>query len=134
MKPTTLAIAFVAIAPVFAFAQDVMERPAKEEFFDTVLESVDETTASDLQASRDELGVLRDEVRALRDADEVDEATLQEAVANLRAEHRAFREEIHTVIDDNEDLQLALAEARENFAGEGRGPGRGRHHHRDDAQ
>ena len=114
MKSSTLTIGLLAILPVLAFGQEPMEHPPRGEFFDTVLESVGEAEAAELQAQRDELNALREEVRALRGADEVDEEALAAAIDNLRAEGSAFREEVRGVIEENEDLQAALEEARAN--------------------
>ena len=44
-----------------------------EEAFELILSYTDETTAADLTALRDEIDATRDELKALHDADEVDE-------------------------------------------------------------
>ncbi|MCZ6832058.1 MAG: hypothetical protein O7F73_21230 [Gammaproteobacteria bacterium] len=134
MKSAKLAIAVLACLPLYAAAQDMVERPDKGALFETILEYVDETTATELQASRDDLTALHDEVQALRDSDEVDEEVLQEAVASLRAGHRELREDVREVIDGNEDLQAALEEARGDFAGEAREGHRGRRPRRGEIQ
>ena len=54
MKSVKLTAFVMAIIPMFAAAQDRMERP-QSEFFETILESIDEASAAELQASRDEL-------------------------------------------------------------------------------
>ena len=50
---------------------------------------------------------------------------LQAARDALRVEHMALRDDVRSIIDANEDLQAALAEARENVEGrpDGRRPG-----------
>ena len=117
-------IGLLALVPALGFAGEMMDRPPRGEFFDTVLESVDETTAAELQAAREELKAAHDAVRELRGAEGTDEVALQEAIADLRAQREAFRDEIHTLVDENEDLQLALEEAREAGGDRPRGPGR----------
>lgn len=137
MKSVKIALGLLALVPALSFAQDAPDRPPRGEFFDTVLESVDEATAAELQASRDELSALHDEIRSLREADEVDEEALDAAIASLRSEREGFREEIRSVVDENEDLQAALEEARANadFPGHnGAGGHRGQRPNRGDVQ
>ena len=62
MKPTQLAIGVLALVPLLSFGQEAMEKPHRGELFDTVLEYADESHALALQASREELGALRDDV------------------------------------------------------------------------
>ena len=129
MKTATLLVGLMAFAPLFASAQDMGgepgPRPGKEVFFETIGEYTDAETVAALQASRDEVAGLRQAVRDLRDAEEVDEEALQAAREALRSEHRALREEVRGIIEGNDELQAALQEARENVEGRRHGPRRG---------
>ena len=85
----------------------------KGEIFDLITASVDDVTAAELTSQRDAIEALRDELRALRDSGNADQDTVAATRDELFTLRKSLRDQVHSIVDNNETLQdelRALAE------------------------
>lgn len=76
--------------------------------FDTVLEYVDESTASELTALRDDLNSQREKLVAMRSDPEVDRAQLGEFRTGLKSSRQELMTRVREIVAANPELQQKL--------------------------
>lgn len=87
---------------------------AKQATFDTIIENVDETTATSLTDKQTNVEALMSEFKSLIEAEEKDEAAISTLREEIKAARTELRTEIKTVLDENDELKSTVkAQVRE---------------------
>lgn len=81
---------------------------AGDEAFELISGSVDAEVAAELTATRDSIDTLRDELIALRDAEDVDQDAIDALRDELHPLRESLRDQVREIVDGNEELRAEL--------------------------
>lgn len=86
----------------------------KQEVFATVVENVDETTATSLTTKQEEVQSMMTEFKSLMEAEERDQTAIDTLREQIKTARDELRSEIKTVLDENDELKDTVkAQVRE---------------------